>query len=528
MNLLPLVERELRLGARARGLHWLRASAAVGATLLGSVLLLNSDALNPATGLGARGLFMALVGLAFAVCLLSGPLFGADCLAAERRSGTLDLIFLTGIHGPAIVAAKFVALTFPALHLLLATLPVMALAFFIGGVTGEEFVRVAGALLNTLFLSLGVTLACSSVLRDGARALACSLGVLLGLNVALPAAELAWWQHAFPNTAPELQLPSPAYALLLSSEAWSPANRAGYWPAIVRGQVLGWSTLLGAAVLLPGIWRRSLHRPTFLAGCHAWRFARRAAARLRDEPPLLWLARRQTSHALGPWLFVLLSCPALLAVAWLTRQSTLPWLSDLFLLSALGLVLKLWIAWSASRGFADDRESGALELLLVAPLDQRDLWRARLVVLKRQFLGAVLTLVLTMFFMLCLGTDRSQSAEDYLIWQGSLLAGIVLLLADAYALVWVGLWQGLTARSTTRACVRTIVWIIIVPTAVLFVLGALLASLSTDSGTFAVLLLVASFVVGMLTDVAACVLAMLWVSDRFRGAAAADYQPGRR
>src|SRR5882724_6366533 len=108
MTLLPMVERELRVAARRGGTYWNRLLTPV---VLGA-LLVGKAVLQPvATGFAPSGLavFETLAALAFLFCVLEGVWKTADCVSAERREGTLGLLFLTDLKGYDVVLGKLSA-----------------------------------------------------------------------------------------------------------------------------------------------------------------------------------------------------------------------------------------------------------------------------------------------------------------------------------------------------------------------------------------------------------------------------------
>ena len=118
-----------------------------------------------------QNLLIALAVLAFGFALLSGVFLTADCLSAERREGTLGLLFLTDLTPLDVALGKLAATSLHACYALLAAFPVLALPLLLGGVTGAEFARVLLVLAVTLFLSLAAGLCVSAVNRETRNAM---------------------------------------------------------------------------------------------------------------------------------------------------------------------------------------------------------------------------------------------------------------------------------------------------------------------------------------------------------------------
>src|SRR5205809_5839402 len=187
MIFLPIVERELRAASRRRGTYWNRAVAALAAILIfGGALFF--EAHQPPKELG-KDIFNALAGLFLFSSLVAGVRYTADCLSEEKREGTLGLLFLTDLKGYDVVLGKLAATALPPFYSLLAAIPILALPFFLGGVTPGEFWRMSAVLITLLLFSLSTGLFVSAVSRDGRRAFVAAGAALLTLTLApLPTA----------------------------------------------------------------------------------------------------------------------------------------------------------------------------------------------------------------------------------------------------------------------------------------------------------------------------------------------------
>ncbi|MCI0747934.1 MAG: ABC transporter permease, partial [Verrucomicrobia subdivision 3 bacterium] len=149
MMLFPIAERELRVATRKAVTYWSRVIAAVLAAGLVLWMLATLGTLVSPDLLGAR-MFAVLAHVAFFCSLFPGVVLTADCISEERREGTLGLLFLTDLRGHDVVFGKLLATSLRAFYGLIAVFPLMAISFFVGGVTFGEFWRVMMALINTL------------------------------------------------------------------------------------------------------------------------------------------------------------------------------------------------------------------------------------------------------------------------------------------------------------------------------------------------------------------------------------------
>ena len=93
------------------------------------------------------------------------------------------------------------------------------------------------------------------------------------------------------------------------------------------------------------------------------------------------------------WIFWGLSLTVGLILVGQWNRQTLSVSKLLLLFYGLHTLLKCWIGWEASRRLLDDREQGALELLLTTPLPERQIIAGWLLGLRRRFLKPFLGLL---------------------------------------------------------------------------------------------------------------------------------------
>ncbi len=525
MDFLPIIDRELRRLARRPMTYRIRSGTALAAALIGLGVLTVSvgGGANP-TAMG-RQLFLALGGLALGFSLLAGPILTADCLSEEKRLGTLGLLFLTNLKGHDVVAGKLVALTLPALHCLLALLPIMGMCFFMGGVTGGEFFRTALVLGNTLLFSLAVAMLVSAFCRSGRKALGASMLLILAAAAGLPGIALLVAHGKLPPNSTLLLL-SPAYSALAAPDAQYALAIGAFWKSLLANQILSWGCLLAAGLCLPHTWQDKPAQRKTPRWLEWWRnlAVRRRREKARKEKllelnPILWLAARSGRGSLGIWLFLATSLGFWMGGYYGLHQQWLGPATVFLVVYGLHAILKVWVTAEASRRFADDRNSGALELLLCTPLPEQNIWQGWLAHLRRRFLAPVAVLLVIDFMLMDGGVDNNGWYGGGGAWGTAFIAGMGLFVCDTYTLSWVGLWQGLTARNSTRACLNCILCILVLPAAgCLGILG--MFGLFSTTGSVATLGMVVAiwFAVGYLVDFVMCGFAMMKLSRDFRSA----------
>jgi len=474
-------------------------------------------------------MFWAFSPVAFAYALLAGPIFTADCLSEEKREGTLGLLFLTDLKGYDVVLGKLVATSLPAAYSLLAAIPILALSFFLGGVTAGEFWRMIQVLFTTLLFSLTAGLFISAVSRNGRRAFLGTALIILVMTACAPVGKdfstnfKGGWFFAL------LSVPSPLVAITLVSESRYALAAPEFGRTLFNLDMASLSLLVLASVLLPRTRQERMVGTNSANGTDQSPPGKRFTApkrttssqRLLEKDPALWLAGHASLSPAVVSVFWILSF-ALWLVGFLElRTRSLPPQLVFLTVYFLHALVKCWVAWEASRRFAEDRRSGALELLLTTPLNDRAILMGWLLGLKRRFMGPMI-LLLGLDLLLWWGGGDSA-------WLVGMLFAMGLFVADSYTLCLVGSWNGLTSKNSTQACLRTIGYVLVFPwvvfLAVLGIWGVLLSG--NNSAEFFGWLVTIWFLVGYVWDFGMCAGGIVKLSMDFRSAAACNFETGR-
>jgi ABC-type transport system involved in cytochrome c biogenesis permease component len=537
MTFLPIVGRELRVAARRRFTYWGRALFALLAIAIG-VLAYLADYSSGSLSF-AQELFGMLIWLAAIYCLFSGIGFTADSLSEEKREGTLGLLFLTDLRGYAVILGKLAATSVSGFYAVLALFPMLAVPLLLGGVTVGEFWRVVLVLLLTALFSLAAAIFVSALSRSRRKARAGAFFLLLLFGAGFPAAGgliLLLTPSHRSALADYLFVPSPFYAL---DQAFDYNYRGGmrdfWWSAgLIHG--LTWLFLGLAALVVPHSWQ---DRPAEARGerlREAWQswvygnaWQRRSfRARLLDINPICWLASRARVKPVLVW--------AALAIAagfwaWGCVLAGSEWYNEgVYFPTAILLnsILKFWVASEAGRQFAEDRHSGALELVVSTPLSVKEILRGQWLALRRQFLGPLLVVVAVELIFLAASLQRESfqaQPMNPVLW----VAGIVMLAADVLALGWVGMWEAMTAKKPNHVTGKTIARILVAPW-VLYIAIAILSAFLLDDPAKPSPLKWPFFVglwfgLGLLTDAGFSVGAALHLRRSFRGLALQRFAP---
>jgi ABC-type transport system involved in multi-copper enzyme maturation permease subunit len=454
----------------------------------------------------------------FALTWIIVPLLTADCINRERREGTLGLLFLTPLTAEGIVVGKSFAHALRALTFVLTMLPVLAVPLLVGGVGPKDLLLALLVDFSALLLALAAGLIASSWTKQWMSAvlLAETLSfvfavVMMSVHLAcfrmiissavkmggagpggFGAATLSGWtsyssgRHAYPggfiqfvlglfhfNTASDVEM-SPIWIgggvstrFMFGGvwdNVWTSGNativRAWFWTA---GMIfITAAALFGIAILLAA-WRirRSwrLQAPTARAVelertfCQPryWSVMfRKKMRRSLERNPIGWLQQYSVASRLTKWgwcLFVVI-VECLLALN-LNDVDT----GQLFVFG----VLLLAMAFSAAGSFRRERETGALELLLVTPLRVRQIVGGRVHGIWMQFLPATMLALAAAFYV---STFRGWWNDSQMAELG---AGFCVLLSSFVAVPVIGLYWSMRRANFLAAWIGVAVTALLLP-----------------------------------------------------------------
>lgn len=473
MTLLPIVERELVVAARRPITHRTRLAVAGLGILASSVIVVFLSSFGGPHKAG-RMMFDLLTFGAFVFALGSGIFTSADVISHERREGTLGLLFLTELSGFDVVAGKFLACCLNTLFGLMALVPVMATAWFMGGVSGGEFVRVTLMLFSTNLLSLAVGVSVSVNARAEIQAIARTAAWLVGI-VLVPLG-ITW-------VDPYVQWPallylcggwSPVITYIAGSATKYPANPSMYWVSILSLQAATWTTFLYAGHRLARTWRdtEKAQSPadSMQASPDTARMLRPNNRLEHNANPLaVWVQSDARVQRLA-WIAVAAGLVLSFAVENLSRGAFSSRVGFALGGQLVWLPLKILVAWKICSFFASARRDGTLELLLTTPLTDFEIIRGQMNGLKALFRIPVLVLYLGSYGISLLVSlyhnpmpnPVQASAAIGLAGVSMIVTGLTLL-ADFSALGWVGFWLSLSSQRPSMAFTWTVLRVVILP-----------------------------------------------------------------
>jgi hypothetical protein len=463
----PLVARELLVYSRQPWTYWLRLLSALGAVSVLAVMgATGQNRIGQANGLS---LFIGSTAILFFIASLNGLRSTSNCIASERRQGTLVLLFLADLKLNTILISKLVTNSMRNIWAFLGTLPVLGLCLLLGGVSGLVFVQGVLAVLAAAWLSLMVGLDQSCRNQGEHEAFSNGLRELLKLNL--------------------VPFMSPA-SLVLS--AFLPGRRFfghAYFVATFGITVgVGLFYWFKAKTALRRNWQEPppeegppdsglrAPEPMPVVG-HLQKPPRRCG----NMPPAYWLfARYGDTRQVGPLpigiAFVTLT--GLVVLLMLISDADIIKVTYPVMMGAGRFVQMLAMAKIAPQSFADIARPGALEILQTTPITLKQIVRAAYTFLFVHFRRGVLPMLaldLLVLLTVALIKTREGSAWDFALM---LLAQNILLLSGLCAMGVTGIWLGLKQRSLSRASFSVCFFFLVLP-ASLYVLMPTSAAIIT-------------------------------------------------
>ncbi len=462
MSFLPVVQRELRVAARAGSTRWTRFLAALAGISVFCVLLATPFRTQPQ--ILSTLLFQVMASGLFAYALSAGLLHTVDSVGLEKREGTLGLLFLTDLRGYDVVLGKLVANSVRSLHGVLAVLPILAVPIVIGGISGGQFWRVVVTLLSTLFFSLSFGLFWSVVAPDFRASL---FGTVLGLGLLALLYAVGWAIWQMPGrTGWAVQQFSPLAAFRWArAEPWQEPLMRAWW-----GRSIGWLWWLGAGALVVAsavvsrIRQRVIVSPDAAQDPAAGRarglvgYRQHQWADLLRQHPYAWF---QCVLRPPPLAFhiVYWSLVGLILLAFGASFTLGTPLDRSLALGVVGLLLfglhqflKVQVALAATRSLCEDRHSGALELLIVSGQGRDEIVAGHRQALWRQYALPVAVLLGCQFLpILRMGLPGLPPFDPVILVMASLAFGAASLLFDLDALIRTGLRHALRESGPLEA-----------------------------------------------------------------------------
>lgn len=472
---LPLLRRELLEGAQQRRLWILRALLATVQMLV--VVPLYNGLTAVQGGLGAFGGGPQLIGVIIATNLVAVylllPLTACAAIASERERQTLPLLLISRISPARLVLEKFLTSLIPVFSMMTCSLPSLALAYSLGGLSPQQLTHSAAALLLAAVQVNTAAIFWSAVFRTSLQAFWGTLftllayligpgmlglllqgrfyGRLFGFTVQIHSLFMGFWELPWLASSEEafwLSLPPcAAGALFLTATVLIVARFHSEAPLSRLPRPLKWLRDLSRNLRPQRNSDRSETGDETADGVPPMRVPAEAVIAWRECV---------SSGNYRPRLFALLVL-FVPAAFWMLVESDLNFrpteaciaLNVILLISGVLVVQSV-----AARTFGLERDRETLTVLLTTPVSTRELVSQKLAAARRArllFMPAFLiTAALSLWY-----------ADDYR-WQMKFPrwmvepTSLVLIWEHLTLAIWVGLAWSLRSKTTLRSAVGTL------------------------------------------------------------------------
>jgi ABC-type transport system involved in multi-copper enzyme maturation permease subunit len=390
VTFLPIVERELRAEARRPANYYLRLSAA-GALLFVFAQVMQMQGYYSASMLGKVVFSKLNWWLVFTILILV-PAMTADCISREKREGTLGLLFLTPLTAKDVLVAKGLSNGLRALIMVLAVMPIMGLALLLGGVSWQSGLLSAVLILSALTISIAAGISSSVGHADWFRAVAGAELRCLGVVVVTGLWVSVW---AFATNGGILRNPALLIPVLVAAVGFISYCLLAF---AARSLHTNWQHELTESP--QPAWTRNFSTSQFWRDVFRW-----DKSRTLDRNPIAWLQEYSWTARLTKWgwmMAILFAEIIALLSAVANSRSFMTIQEYTCVFTAAGM------AFTAAASFRQERQTGALEILLVTPLQPWQIIWGRIWGLWCHFFPAFAVIAFTWV------------ASSALVWRGTL------------------------------------------------------------------------------------------------------------
>lgn len=192
MYLNPIVKKDVKVQARSMKICW---SVFAYELILALVFFLAINVIQSASRYSTGNIYSAMVWLypilAVTQLIILGlvvPVRTASSISGEKERQTFDIMMTTSMSPFSIIAGKVMTAVVQGMFFVVASMPVMALSFIIGGMSWAYLFWFLGIALLVSFFSASIGILCSSLCKRGISAVIMSYAfyLLFFLGTALP------------------------------------------------------------------------------------------------------------------------------------------------------------------------------------------------------------------------------------------------------------------------------------------------------------------------------------------------------
>lgn len=403
MFLAPVIERELRVEARKPGVYYARLWWGLAA--IAALWAMGTASRGESTG---ERLFQTIHSSLIAMVALLAPVISAESISRERREGTLGLLFLTPLTARQIIVGKFNSRVVRLFYFLLMFIPFLLLPVMAGGVAIRYFLISLVLLFAIMVTGIAVGMIASAIsIQIGAAVFrALFFSAIAFVAITSLTINIATIGNPFHEPAIIRALLFGPFFMFFPGQILDTFTNA-YIPWVTSFALIVFSAILVRGAIsfctakitrfaeaeIQTVRQAALRRRFLTPIVWKTRF-RRSMQRRLSANPFLWLEYREA------WSRVARSFVVLAVVAVETLLVCYDPDFNTFLQAQFYMLIALVgaITLKATTSFQYEKESGAVELILVSPITERKLVSGRLDAVFSYYLPIFVSLG---FFTLC-------------------------------------------------------------------------------------------------------------------------------
>ena len=187
----PILKKEMVVGSRSMKMSWaIMAVCGILTAIVVFILLINSYTSSSGIGYSYRSLIVLFPVLGCTECGLLSlmiPVITSGSISGEREKQTLDIMLTTPVSPMSIVTGKLWSAMMIVMMYMIASVPVMAIAFILGGLS---WINLFGLFIMLLYLGIyvgSVGIFCSSFVKKSIAAtiltIVIGVGILVGTTL---------------------------------------------------------------------------------------------------------------------------------------------------------------------------------------------------------------------------------------------------------------------------------------------------------------------------------------------------------
>jgi hypothetical protein len=301
------------------------------------------------------------------------------------------------------------------------------------------------------------------------------------LGPVLPALAYTWRNHPpFPLPLEYLAIISPGYSYVMTWPSSMGLSIDFFWLSVASQFAVAFLLLGVCSVALPHLWQtRASKEPGWKRLFKAMTssntpYGRKRRFRLLNRNPILWLMTRNPFGALNSWILFALIGGVAAFIGW-RKQLGFEWAigASLVVGLVLNFIMLVRLGTVASNHLCQDRQSGAIDLLLATPLSEKTIVRGIWSALRWEFLTPLIALLIFESAAMYMASELLLAPSDAIFVQAVWGMMLIMFHLGFVAMPWTAMWWAVRIKNPKSAMGMAALHVLFLPLVIylLLVLG---------------------------------------------------------